>query len=89
MEEKKKKKGTPPPNLKEQNAVFSFRITIRDREHFYKIVNWLVANVGRGSDLWTMEGNVLRRLVSGPVSPVIYIFQPDFDQESALFLSLL
>lgn len=85
----KKEKKEPPPNLKEQNALCAFRITIRDRVHFYKIVNWLISNVGRGSDKWTMEGNILRRLVSGPVSPMIYIFKPDFDQESAVFLSLL
>jgi hypothetical protein len=78
------------PNLKEKNAIHSFRVTIRDREHFYKIVNWLNTNVGKGSDKWTMEGRVLKTISTGKtVSPKIYIFQEDFDTGSALYLSLI
>ncbi len=80
----------PPVNLKEQNASHTFRVTIRDREHFYRMVNWLNGNVGKGEDKWTMEGRVLKSLKSGkPVSPKIYIFKPDFDESSSLYLSLL
>ena len=53
---------TPPVNLKEQNASHTFRVTIRDREHFYKIVKWLNENVGKGTEFWTMEGRVLKSL---------------------------
>lgn len=80
----------PPVNLKEQNASHTFRVTIRDRDHFYKIVNWLNSNVGKGEDKWTMEGRVLKSLKAGnPVSPKIYIFNPDLDGQAALYLSLL
>lgn len=77
-------------NRKEQNAAHIFRVTIRDREHFYKIVNWLNTNVGKGEDKWTMEGRVLKKLVNGvTVSPNIYIFNQDFDTESSVYLSLV
>jgi len=80
----------PPVNLKEQNAAHTFRVTIRDSVHFYKIVNWLNANVGKGEDKWTMEGRVLKTLKQGKtVSPKVYIFRQDFDAASALYLSLL
>lgn len=88
-----KKHTTPaqmPVNLKEKNAVHDFRITIRDRDHFYKLVNWLNENVGKGEDNWTMEGRVLRTLKQGKsISPKIYIFREDFDTTSSLYLSLL
>lgn len=79
-----------PVNLKEQNAAHTFRITIRDRDHFYKIVNWLNANVGKGEDQWTMEGRVLKLLKLGkPVNKAVYVFRQEFDPQSALYLSLL
>ena len=79
-----------PINLKEKNAIHNFRITIRDRDHFYRLVNWLNENVGKGEDNWTMEGRVLRALKQGKnVSPKIYIFREDFDTTSSLYLSLL
>jgi len=79
-----------PVNLKEQNAAHTFRVTIRDRDHFYKLVNWLNANVGKGEDKWTMEGRVLKTLKGGKtVSPKIYVFRADFDPSSSLYLSLL
>lgn len=79
-----------PVNLKEQNAVHTFRITIRDPEHFYKLINWLNTNVGKGQDKWTMEGRVLKTLRQGKsVSPKIYIFKEDFDPASSVYLSLL
>ena len=76
-------------NLKEQNAAHSFCLTIRDTTHFYKIVDWLNKNVGKGSNFWTMEGRVLRHLKQGnTVSPKVYIFTQDFDTNSVLYLSL-
>lgn len=79
-----------PVNLKEQNATFSFQITIRDTVHFYKVVNWLNANVGKGKNKWTMGGRVLKSLrVGKTVTPTIYIFQQDFDESASLYLSLL
>jgi len=78
-----------PVNLKEQNASHTFRVSIRDKEHFYKLVKWLNENVGKGADKWTMEGRVLKRLKNGSVSPNIYIFPKDFDPASALYLSLI
>jgi len=77
-------------NLKEQNAVHSFRIVIRDSEHFYRLVKWLNENVGKGQDKWTMEGRVLRTLKQGKtIQPKVYIFNPAFDPSSALYLSLI
>lgn len=79
-----------PPNLKEQNAVHTFRVVIRDREHFYLLVKWLNDNVGKGGDKWTMEGRVLKTIRQGKtVNPKIYIFRQDFDPASALYLSLI
>jgi hypothetical protein len=81
---------TAPINLKAQNASHIFEVTIRDKDHFYKVVNWLNANVGKGSDKWTMEGRVLKLLRSGnPITRKIYIFQQGFDTESSLYLNLL
>ena len=79
-----------PVNLKEQNAVHSFRVVIRDREHFYSLVNWLNNNVGRGAKKWTMEGRVLKTIKQGKtVNPLIYIFTPDFDIASTVYLTLI
>lgn len=87
---KQKALSVPPVNLKEKNAAHTFRVTIRDREHFYKLVNWLNTNVGKGQDKWTMEGRVLKTLKNGKtISPKVYIFREDFDPSSSLYLSLL
>lgn len=88
-----KQKSTPkeaPVNLKEKNAAHTFKLTIRDKEHFYKVVNWLNANVGKGTESWTFEGRVLKILKAGKtVSPVVYIMKADFDPASSLYLTLL
>jgi hypothetical protein len=85
-----KQPETALKNLKEQNAAHSFRVVVRDRDHFYKIVNWLNENVGKGSKNWTMEGRPLKVLKQGKVpQPMVYIFKDDFDESSALYLSLL
>jgi hypothetical protein len=79
-----------PENLKEKNATHTFRVLIRDREHFYKLVKWLNDNVGKGEAKWTMEGRVLKNLKSGKtVNPKIYIFTEGFEESSTLYLSLL
>lgn len=79
-----------PVNLKEKNAAHTFKVTIRDREHFYKIVNWLNSNVGKGEENWTMEGRILKSLKEGKtVSPKVYIMKADFDPASAMYLTLL
>jgi len=87
---KQKAPTVPPVNLKEANALHSFRIMIRDREHFYKLVNWFNQNVGKGEDKWTMEGRVLKTLKQGTaVNAKVYIFKPDFDISAVSFLSLI
>jgi hypothetical protein len=83
-------KKEEPKNFKEQNALHSFSVTIRDREHFYKIVNWLNENVGKGSECWTMQGRILKTLNTGKtVNPKIYIFKEEFDPTSTLYLTLI
>ena len=83
-------KNIAPVNLKEQSAKYTFRVTIRDTKHFYKIVNWLNTALGKGTDKWTMEGRALKILKEGKsVSRRIYIYSDDFEESSALYLSLL
>lgn len=90
MKTKSNSKELQPVNLKQQNAKHSFNITIRDREHFYKIVTWLNKIVGRGEDKWTMEGRALKSLKMGKsITRKVYVFQEDFDASSALYLSIL
>lgn len=90
MNKQKNTSKETPINLKKQNAAHSFRVTVRDTQHFYRLVNWLNANVGKGEDKWTMEGRVLKTLKQGKVAtPLVYIFKTDFDPASSLYLSLL
>ncbi len=89
---KKKTNVTKEPlvNLKEKNALHTFRVTIRDREHFYKIIHWLNANVGKGTNNWTMEGHALKQLKQGKMpTPAFYVYKEDFDESASLYLSLL
>jgi hypothetical protein len=37
-------------------------LIIRDREHFYKVVNWCNKNIGNGGQYWTAHGRVLRSI---------------------------
>lgn len=79
-----------PVNLKEKNSCYTFRLTIRDVQHFYTIVKWLNSNVGKSSSSWTFEGRVLRTLKKGQIAtPLVYIFNDNFDKDSILFLNLL
>jgi hypothetical protein len=72
-------------------AKFSFELKIRDRAHFYKIVNWLNNNLGKGKNVWTMDGRILRSLRNGQEKKTkVSIFNTEVDTSStALFLSLL
>jgi hypothetical protein len=79
-----------PENMKELKAIHTFRVTIRDLNHFYKIVKWLNDNVGKGTENWTMEGRVRKYLKEGKsVNRKVYIYKDDFDPTSALYLSLI
>ena len=79
-----------PVNLKEANAQHTFGVMIRDREHFYRVVNWLNTNVGKGVDKWTMQGRILKTLNTGKsVNTSVYVFLQEFDPSSALYLSLI
>lgn len=77
-------------NRREQTATHTFSVTMRDRDHFYKVVSWLNKNVGKGSQYWTMGGSILRHIKAGrTVTTTVYIFTEDFPEDSALYLSLL
>ena len=39
-----------------ESAVYSFRISFRDKEHFYKIIHWLNQNLGKGRQYWELSG---------------------------------
>ena len=72
------------------NAKHAFPLLVRDRVHFYKVVNWLNQSVGKGSMKWTMAGRVLNKLKMGKeVTTKVYIFVDDFDESSILYLSLI
>ena len=87
---KQKTTSQAPVNLKAKNALHTFRVTIRDEVHFYKLVNWLNTNVGKGEDKWTFEGKVLKFLRQGKtVSPLVYIFKEGFDESASMYLTLL
>lgn len=86
----KQKEKVVPVNLKAAKATHSFRVSIRDKEHFYRLVSWLNENVGKGSEFWTMEGRVLRNIKMGKkVDPLIYIFSDKFEESAILFLSII
>jgi hypothetical protein len=78
-------------NLKEQNALHSFRITFRDTKQFYAVVNWLNENVGKGRSKWTMSGRqVLFYLRKGETRTVtVYIYSDNFSDSDATALSLM
>lgn len=76
-------------NKQPKNAV-AFNITFRDKDHFYRVVSWLNANVGHGKKYWTVLGRVLRNLHRGKMhTATVQVFDPEFDESNASFLSLL
>lgn len=85
------KSNGPTENFKEKNASHIFNMTFRNIDHFYKVVNWLNTNVGKGKDKWTIEGRVLRQLKqsTNPVTRKVYIYVKDFDSQSSLYLNLI
>lgn len=86
----KQKESAPLVNLKEQNACHTFTVKVRDTAHFYRIVQWMNTNVGKGKEFWTTRGKVRRFLSEGkPHDTTIYVFVPTFETESALFLNLV
>lgn len=65
-------------------------VDFRDKEHFYKVINWLLDNAGIVKKDWTIEGRVLKRLKRrGPTRALVKIFNKQFDESSLLFLQLL
>lgn len=68
----------------------TFNVTFRDKEHFYRVVKWMEQNVGHGKGKWTIEGRVLKFLKKGnSVTRLVKVFDPVFESETALYLSLL
>jgi len=78
-----------PFNPKEIGAKVVFKVLIRDRTHFYKIVHWLNDNVGEGSENWRMEGRPLRNLIEGPITRHVYIYVDGFDSSCSMYLNLI
>ena len=76
-------------NLKEKNAVSKIPLIFRSKDHFYKIVNYLNVEVGKGEQFWTMAGRPLRRLKSfGKAETTLYIYV-ECSPELGVYLSLL
>ncbi len=74
------------------NDKLSFKITIRDIAHFYKIILWLNRDVGEGKKNWTMGSRVLKYLRNNEtVTTNIYIFNTscEFDDDSITYLTLI
>lgn len=69
----------------------TFDITLRDVDHFYKVVKWLNKHVGMGKSHWQMRyGKILRHLKEGKtVNQTVLIYVDSFDTTSALYLTLL
>ena len=39
---------------------YAVRITVRDRVHFYALVDWFNQNVGKGTQFWSVKGKILK-----------------------------
>jgi hypothetical protein len=88
--QKAPKEKVDPVNLKEQNARHTFTLTFRDLPHFYRVINWMNSQVGKGEDKWTVKGRVKKVLVQQKtVTTKVYVFIDGFDPSNALFLSLI
>ena len=88
--QKAPKEKVQPVNKKEQDARHTFTLTFRDRDHFYKVVNWMNAHVGKGQDKWTTQGRPLRTIKTGKaMTTKVYVFVDNFDPSSTLYLSLV
>jgi hypothetical protein len=75
---------------KKDNHLYTFSITFRDTEHFYRVVAWLNHNIGHGKQNWTMDGRVLRKIKRrGECTTVVVIKSKNFNDSDALYLSLI
>ena len=78
-----------PENMKEKNARAKIPLSFRSKDHFYKIVNYLNTELGKGEQFWTMAGRPLRRIkATGHAESVVYIYV-DHPPEFGVYLSLL
>lgn len=73
-----------------QENSFSCTLTIRDRMHFKKVINWLNSNIGKGKEHWTCTGKVLRKLRYGkPVTTQFHFANEEASKQVASFVALL
>lgn len=76
--------------MKALNSKHQFRVPIRDREHFFRIINWMNSNVGKGREFWSIEGKVMKHLDRNKtVVKTIYVYVDDFDETISTYLNLL
>jgi len=77
-------------NIEEKTIVATIPVTFRDKDHFYKVIRWLNANVGSGTRNWTFSGRVLNQLKRGEtVTRDVYVYNVDFDVECTVYLALI
>lgn len=83
----------PAPTPPAKPPKTQFQVTFRDKEHFYRCVNWLNKNVGQGIRHWKITRKVVAKLKYGPVVRTVLVYDDDFSKEeaesTALFLTLL
>ena len=65
-----------------------FKITIENRDHFYRIVKFLNATCGPGKKNWTMTGRILQRVLHRAAEVDLHIFNSDVNAEDILFMVL-
>lgn len=76
--------------MADKEIACSFSVTFRDKLHFAKVVKWLNNNVGHGKTNWTITGKVLSKMRNGQqVTRTVVVFNKEFDESSALYLSLI
>jgi hypothetical protein len=69
---------------------FSITLTIRDKDHFKKVINWLNDNIGKGREHWTCTGKVLRKLQYGrSVTTKFHFVDEGASKQVASFVALL
>lgn len=74
---------------KQENS-FTCTLTIRDKAHFKKVVNWLNENIGKGREYWTATGKILRKLRYGKsVTTQFHFANEESAKQVASFVALL
>lgn len=69
---------------------FKCTLTIRDKAHFKKVVNWLNTNIGKGKEHWTASGKILKKLRYGKsVSTTFFFANEEDSRQVASFVALL